>query len=203
MNTNLPFDPATLRFYSEIAPTYRASGRDGRNRFLDRFIAKLPARARVVDLGCGGGIDAATFLKHGFMVDAIEASRRIAAETSGRLGIDVRVKRFDQIEDVEVYDAAWASASLIHVPRSALSDVIRRIFRALKPGGIHLATFKSGGREGRDQAGRYYNYPSEQELLSFYLASAPWQITGTERYVGGGFDGGTGPWVMIEATKPA
>ncbi len=190
-----PFDPATLRHYSDVAPTYRAGGPGGQNRFLKYFLSKLPVHSRIIDLGCGGGIDTAAMLERGHAVEAMDASDRIAVETSLRLGINVRVERFDQLEEVEAYDAAWASASLIHVPRPALPDVLSRILRALKPGGLHCATFTSGGCEGRDAVGRYYNYLSEAELIAFYLASAPWLITDNESYIGGGFDGGPGPWL--------
>ena len=138
-----------------------------------------------------------------FRVDAIDASSTIAAIASERLGIPVECKRFDEIDVSEAYDGAWASASLIHVPRSALPSVLCRIYSALKPGGLHFATFKSGGEEGRDAAGRYYNYPDEGELREFYRSSAPWAIERTERYVGGGFEDGAGPWVLIQARRPA
>lgn len=198
----LAFDPDTLRYYRDAAPTYRASGSKGRNRFLERLMQKLPRAARVLDLGCGGGIDARAMLDHGFFVDAIEASAPIAASASSQLGIEVKVMRFDEIDACEAYDAVWASASLIHVPRPALPSVLERVFKALKPGGLHLATYKSGGLEGRDRVGRYYNYPADDELIDFYRRSAPWEIEGTETYVGGGFESGDGPWIMIEAARP-
>lgn len=200
--TPIAFDPETLRYYRDAAPIYKASGVEGQNRFLSRFMSQLPCAARVLDIGCGGGIDARAMLDNGFSVDAIDASETIAAITSQRLGIDVEVKLFEEIDALQVYDATWASASLIHIPRPALPVVLGRVFNALKPGGLHYATFKSGGCEGRDMAGRYYNYPTETELREFYSASAPWEIDRTEEYVGGGFDHGSGPWILIEARRP-
>lgn len=141
-------------------------------------------------------------LARGLQVDAFDGSPTIAAQTSARLGIDVKVMRFEEIEAQQAYDGIWASASLIHVPRPALSSILRKIFDALKPGGRHIATFKAGGVESRDSVGRYYNYPTEEELRGFYLKSAPWHIEATEQYVGGGFEKGEGPWVFIEATRP-
>ena len=61
------------------------------------------------------------------------------------------------------------------------------IYRALKPGGVHFATFKSGGVEGRDDDGRYYNYPSAQQLIDFYTGVAEWEGLDVTPYVGGGF----------------
>ena len=195
------FDSSTLQYYTDTAPTYAGSGRGGRNRFLDHFTNKLAPGSRVLDLGCGGAIDAAAMLDCGLMVDATEGSPSLAAVASERLGQKVSVMRFDELDAVEAYDAVWASASLIHVPRAALSSVLARIYAALKPGGIHFATYKSGGIEGRDSVGRYYNYPSAEELRTFYAQSAAWDIALVEDYVGGGFETGTGPWLAIEAYR--
>jgi hypothetical protein len=73
----------------------------------------------------------------------------------------------------------------------------------LKPAGLHFASYKSGGREGRDSAGRYYNYLSREELLEFYHQSCPWQIMNITEYVGGGFENGSGPWVAITTRRPS
>jgi len=197
------FDPATLHFYAEQAPVYAASGAGGRNRFLDAFLDRIRPESRILDLGCGGAIDASAMLDRGFDVDAIEASPALAAIASRRLGRTVAVMRFDELTARNEYDAVWASASLIHVPRPALPSILRKVYAALRPEGVHFATYKSGGKEGRDSAGRYYSYPSAAELRSWYLASAPWTHMSVHEYVGGGFDSGNGPWISIEARRAA
>lgn len=200
-NLDAPFDAQTLDYYVEVAPTYRGAGKGGQNRFLDRFVERIKKGSRVLDVGCGGGIDTAAMLARGLQVDAFDGSPTIAAQASARLGINVKAMRFEEIEAKQTYDGIWASASLIHVPRPALSRILGKIFDALKPGGRHMATFKTGGVESRDSVGRYYNYPTEEELREFYLNSAPWHIEGTEEYLGGGYENGEGPWVFIEATR--
>lgn len=201
-DSGIAFDDQTLAYYATLAPTYSASGPGGQNRHLDDFLQGLSAGSRVLDMGCGGGIDALAMLDRGLLVDAIEASPSIAAIAAERLDQNVRVQRFDEIDEDEVYDAVWASASLIHVPRPALPGILKLVYRALKPGGVHFATYKGGGEAGRDNAGRYYNYPSATELRSFYLASAPWDILAISEYIGGGFDTGNGPWIAIKAKRP-
>ncbi|VXC97509.1 hypothetical protein SPHINGOAX6_70701 [Sphingomonas sp. AX6] len=54
MEITTPFDPATLRHYSDVAPTYRAGGPGGQNRFLEHFLSKLPARSRIIDFRVRG-----------------------------------------------------------------------------------------------------------------------------------------------------
>jgi SAM-dependent methyltransferase len=140
-------------------------------------------------------------LEQGFQVEATDAVFEIARKAEERIGIPVRVMRFDELNEVEVYDAVWAHASLLHVPRSALPEVLKRIFRALRPGGFHFANFKEGGSEGRDRFGRYFNYLTASELTEIYLDSATWEIVATDHYIGGGYEGGQGPWGAITVRK--
>ena len=65
--------------------------------------------------------------------------RRIAGngrEASRRLGRPVETLLFHDLDKVEAYDGVWANACLLHVPRPELAQVLARIWRALKPGGI-------------------------------------------------------------------
>ncbi|HXP95102.1 MAG TPA: class I SAM-dependent methyltransferase [Telmatospirillum sp.] len=198
-----PFDTATLRFYAEEAPIYSGSGPGGISRHLGSFLRRLAPGARILELGCGGGRDAEAMVASGFHVDPTEGVPEIAHQAEQRLMRKVRVMRFDELDAVKAYDAVWASASLIHVPRSSLPEVIRLVFRALRPGGLHFATYKAGGVEGRDSKGRYYNYLSPDQLLDVYHRSSSWEDVEILEYKGGGFDGGEGPWVAIAARRPA
>ncbi|MDQ3145139.1 MAG: methyltransferase domain-containing protein [Pseudomonadota bacterium] len=198
----LPYDEATLDYYEKFAPTYSASGAGGESRHLASFLDRLAPSSRILELGCGGGIDASAMIARGFVVDAVEGAPTIAKLAEKRLRCPVKVMRFDQLEATAEYDAVWASASLIHIPRQALCDALARIFAALKPSGLHFASYKSGGHEGRDSVGRYYNYPSGEELQGFYRQSAPWQIMNFVEYVGGGYPNGSGPWAAIIARRP-
>jgi SAM-dependent methyltransferase len=106
------FDPATLDFYANEAPTYAASGPNGIARHLPEFLERLQRGARILELGCGGGRDAFHMLALGFEVDATDGTAEIAAQAEARLGRPVRVMRFDALTNVADYDAVVASASL-------------------------------------------------------------------------------------------
>ncbi len=195
-------DAATLDFYSRSAETYVASGPGGASRFLATFLGMLRPNSRILELGCGGGRDAEAMIAAGFDVEPTDGTPEIAAEAAKRLGRPVRVMRFDELEMSAAYDAVWASASLLHVPRGALPDVLGRVFAALKPGGLHFASYKAGGAEGRDGFGRYFNYLSPGDAAQAYALSAPWRIESITEYQGGGYDGRLGPWVAIIAQRP-
>jgi SAM-dependent methyltransferase len=195
------YDRETLAFYETEAPVYNSSRPDGVARHLPEFLNKLPARASILELGCGGGRDAAYMIERGFIVDPTDGAAAMAAQAESRLGRTVRLLRFDQLNADSHYDAVVATASLLHVPRIGLPDVLRRIHNALKPDGQHIATYKGGGIEGRDINGRYYNYPSPNELEQLYQVSGKWSDIEIEEYIGGGYFGKQGPWLKIIARK--
>ncbi|MGV8997634.1 MAG: class I SAM-dependent methyltransferase [Parvibaculaceae bacterium] len=196
-----PPDSATLRFYAETAETYSASGSGGTNRHLKSFLEKLKPGARILELGCGGGRDAEAMIAAGFIVDPTDGTAEIARTAETRLKRPVRVMRFDELDADNIYDAVWASASLLHVPREALPNILALIFKALKPDGLHFASYKSGDGEGRDGHGRYFNFPTRADLIGFYSQSAAWKIETVEERMGGNYDGERVPWIAVTARK--
>jgi len=196
------YDARTLAFYAAEAPVYTASGKLGVSRHLDRFLDRLPAGADILELGCGGGHDAARMMARGFAVDPTDGVTEIAAKAQAQIGRPARVMRFGELDADRRYDAIWASASLLHVPRRDLPGVIARIRRALRPGGLHFASYKGGDAEGRDRFGRYFNYLARTELESVYREAAVWDLLDISEGVGGGYDGAQGPWVQITVRRP-
>jgi SAM-dependent methyltransferase len=205
---NNAFDPvahdvATLGFYADQARAYAASARDGPSRHLGAFLDRLGPEARILELGCGDGRDSAAMLARGFDVEPTDGVALMARQAEARLGRPVHVMRFDELDCAEAYDGVWANASLLHVPRPAFPGVVARIFRALKPGGIHAASYKAGDAEGRDGLGRYFNYFSAEALMAGYRAAADWEFLSVESHVGGDYEGGLRPWIMITVRRSA
>lgn len=196
------FDPETLAFYDREASAYLAGHIQGGGEYLAGFLALLPPRARVLELGCGGGHDAETMIAAGLDVDATDGTPALAAEASRRLSRPVRVLRFDELDASAAYDGVWASACLLHVPSQHLPDILARIHRALRPGGVHFASYKATGREGRDRLGRWYNQLTAEDLVAAYCAVADWEVLSVDQRIGGGYDGVEVPWVGITVRKP-
>lgn len=201
MADDTAFDPATLAFYAAEAPIYAASGPGGASRHLAGFLTRLSPGARILELGCGGGRDAEAMIAAGFEVDATDGAPALAAEAARRLGRPVRVMRFDELTADQNYDAVWAAACLLHVPRTGLPEVLARVWRALKPGGLHLASYKASGAAGRDGYGRLFNQLTADALVAAYAASAAWEIAAVSEYDGAGYDGVQVPWVAITARR--
>jgi SAM-dependent methyltransferase len=195
-------DPATIRFYATEAPDYHASSPGGINCDLPNFLDRLPPDALILELGCGGGRDAEYAESRGFTVEPTDGVPEMAALAEARLGRPVRIMRFDELDAVESYSAVYASYSLLHVPRADLDDVLRRVWTALVPGGWHMATYKSGGLEGRDEYGRYFNYLSADDASRYYRAAGEWELLELTQGEGPGYKGRKSPWVNVIARKP-
>lgn len=190
-------DAATLAFYEREAPRYTLGGAQGPSRHLDAFLDRLTPGARILEVGCGGGRDAARMIARGFDVDPTDGCLTMAKKAQERLDRPVRVMRFEELGADAAYDAVWAHASLLHVPLSELSDVLKRVAGALRPGGWHFANYKLGHGEGRDYFGRYYSFPTEDDLCTVYREAASWQAVVVDRYQGSGFDGVAADWLAL------
>ncbi|MBJ3786293.1 class I SAM-dependent methyltransferase [Devosia sediminis] len=193
-------DDDTLRFYADNATTYAQHRTSASGGALDRFLAALPAGGRVLELGCGNGMDAERMLALGFDVDATDGTPGLVVEAQKRIGQRARVMRFEDLDAESDYDGVWASASLLHVPAAGLPQVLGSIRRALRPGGTFVASFKAGSGEGRDRLGRYYNYPSAARLGADYRAGG-WSDLTLETTMGSGFDALPTEWLWMTARR--
>ena len=202
MSQKMAHDPATLEFYAREAAAYgRRSDGIGVSKALVAFLALIPKGGHVLDLGCGTGRDTQAILEAGFEVTALDGSPQMAAEAEKRIGRPVLVMLFDEMIFERRFDGIWASASLLHVPRAGLPDVLSRVHAALKPGGLIEAGFKSGNAEGRDKLGRYYNYLDAEELAPLFRAGGSWSSLDLKIGRGKGYDGTETGWVEVIARK--
>ena len=119
------------------------------------FSALVKPGGHVLDAGCGSGRDTLALAGQGFRITPIEASPKLAALASAHTGLPVEVMTFEQIAWRDAFDGIWACASLLHVPRTDLPGVIRRLRDALVPGGVWWMSFKYGTQE-RKVAGRHF-----------------------------------------------
>ena len=193
-------DPATIAFYQTRAPHYVFHSGEHHSHQLDPFLDRLPAGAKVLELGCGGGRDAARIRERGFVVDAADGTPAMVAKANERFGLGAQAMAFHELDAHAAYAGVWAHASLLHCPRDALPDVLACIHRALQPGGWHFASFKLGDAEGRDLLGRLHNFPSPAWLIAAYK-EAGFSIGSQDIYSGKGSDGTMRDWIDLIVRK--
>jgi SAM-dependent methyltransferase len=162
----------TIDYYNVHAKEYCDLTRDLDLRiFSAHFLAELPPAAHILDAGCGSGRDTKLFLDRGYRVTAIDASSELARLAAEYTNQPCEVLRFQEMEFREEFDGAWASASLLHLPKYDMYDVIPRFIRALKPRGIFYLSFKEGEGERIADDGRFYcDYTREslQEIFTHF-----------------------------------
>ena len=138
-----------------------------------KFIPLLPPGGLILDAGCGSGRDTLAFLKMGFQIIAIDASAAMIHATKqlvAAAGCDEYLDHCQMIQTTfqdfvlpatpdtanRRLDGIWASASLLHVQRSELAEVLHHLGDCLKSGGIFYVSFKYGDRE-YIRGERYFN----------------------------------------------
>ena len=159
MNTTISyFDENAERCFADAFTITERSNQD-------RFLAELPAGAAILDLGCGSGRDTAYFRERGFCVTPTDGSTRMCALASDYLGTPVRVQEFNELADEGLYDGIYASASIMHLEYDRLVELMPKLVRALKPGGVLFVSFKYGEQDGY-LGKRYYTNMTEERFAA-------------------------------------
>lgn len=158
----------TIDYYNQYADEFtQATLNVDMESLYKPFLAELPESARILDLGCGSGRDTLAFKNKGYQVDAIDYSEVLVERATQLTGIAVKQQSFYEIEAHDEYDGIWACASLLHCDRDRLPEVLKRIFNALRRGGVCYISFKYGTID-RVKDGRAFTDLDEeqaQELL--------------------------------------
>ncbi|WP_027308516.1 bifunctional 2-polyprenyl-6-hydroxyphenol methylase/3-demethylubiquinol 3-O-methyltransferase UbiG [Caloramator sp. ALD01] len=154
----------TIEYYNKNALDFYINTKDvDMQKLYDFFLKYLEKGAKILDLGCGSGRDAKHFLDNGYDVVALDASIemvRLSSELTGRKTVH---KTFNELDYENEFDAIWACASLLHVSRKEIDDILYKISRALKPNGILFASFKYGDKE-EFRNGRFFNFYEEKSF---------------------------------------
>lgn len=130
----------------------------------NRFCNYLPQSAKILDLGCGSGRDSRYFKSIGHQITAIDGSCEMCKLASDFLNLPVENITFDQLNYSDTFDAIWACSSLLHVPKSQITDVLNKIVRACKSNAIIYTCFKYGTDE-LVRNGCYYSNYNEIQLI--------------------------------------
>ena len=165
----------TISYYDKNAAEFCKNTIDADMSFCrDKFLKYLKKGSTILDAGCGSGRDSVVFKQLGYHVTAIDASSEICKEAEKVLGQKVLCKTFEELDDENVYDGIWACASLLHVSKGRMEDVLCRLKRALKDGGVLYASFKYGDEEKIVNGRLFSNY--DERSLRMIMAESGFKV---------------------------
>lgn len=154
--------------------------RSGHAHWFARLARRVPAGARVLDLGCGNGVPGTRLLAERYDVTGLDLSP-VQIERARELVPAARFECGDMTAAAfapESFDAVVAYFSLINVPVSRQRDLIARIASWLTPGGWLLATVGREARTGieRDFRGvkgatMFWSYAAVEDYRAWFAAA--------------------------------
>ncbi len=129
----------------------------------DHFLSYLKPGASILDFGCGSGRDSMYFIEKGFDVTPTDGSEGMCRLASEYLHMPVKVMEFNELDDEDLYDGIFASASIMHIEYEKLLELFPKMIRACRDQGIIYVSFKYGDTDGF-LGKRYYTYMNEQRF---------------------------------------
>ena len=148
---------------------------------LAKWIQRLPADARLLDLGCGGGQDAGDLDRRGYRVMGVDRTSALLSEGRRRyrslslVRADFRFLPFQ----AKSFDGLWAGASLMHLPKPDARRTLADLYRLVRPGGLFAATVTHGVKSSLVTdgwvPGRYFARWRKDELARA-VRRAGWNI---------------------------
>jgi SAM-dependent methyltransferase len=181
-------DSVTLNCYNTQAATYADRYEAADMSALHRLLLRhLPARCRILELGCGSGRDAAFLLAHGYDITATDASPAMLTQAARHhpeltphlhlLSFPASPASLPKTLNVELstrnfppFPAILSVAMVMHLTDDELRECATQLRDLLTADGLlvlQLSIGRGGLSQRRDDAGRLYHErpPEEVQLL--------------------------------------
>lgn len=123
---------------------------------ISLFLQNLKGN-RILDVGSGPGRDAIFLKSKGLNPVCIDISSSMISLCKEK-GLEVYIMDLENITLREAsFDGIWAYTSLLHVPKKAMPNVLKKFHSLLKKKGILYLGMKEGAFEGFHEDQRYPN----------------------------------------------
>jgi len=128
----------------EYLRKYRSSSDADKNtkKYLKKLVGLLARGSKILDLGCGAGIPVAKFLSQFYKVVGVDISTRQIELAKKNVPKAVFIRK--DITKVSFppgsFDAVVSFYTIIHIPREQHKEILKKIYKMLKPGGYFLGT---------------------------------------------------------------
>lgn len=159
-------DSSTIRFYEEHADEYfERTVNANLEHLYGPFLQLVSKAGSILDAGCGSGRDIKVFKKRGYCPFGVDASVKLVQLARAYTGVQCEVRRIQDINFEAEFDAVWACASLLHLPKADLNNALQRLRKALRKDGVLFASIQLGEGERFEADGRFYAYYEREEFL--------------------------------------
>ena len=134
--------------YDKIAEPY-AKEFSKPSEYIDEFLALLPKNAKILDVGCGVGVDSGYMVSEGFEVIGIDLSKEMLKLAKQEFPkIDFRKQDIREIDfPSNSFDGILASCSLIHIPKKDVPAILNKFHQILKKDGVIYIALQGGKSE--------------------------------------------------------
>lgn len=134
--------------YEKIAGVYTKTYFDDKSdfSFIDKFLAYLKPKSKVLDVGSGPGQFTKYMTEKGFEVTGIDLTKSMLAIAKKRVPqatfrhMDMRKLEFKK----DSFDGLLIAYSLIHIPSSEVIDTLKGFNHVTQPGGYILLITQRG-----------------------------------------------------------
>lgn len=152
----------TLAHYNRTAASFFTGTIDHDvSQNIDALLRAItaPPPFTILDLGCGPGRDLKTFTELRHRAIGVDGAAEFVQMARDYSGCEVWHQDFLHLDlPASTFDGIFANASLFHVPKAVLPDVLKKLHAALKAGGVLFSSNPRGNNQEGWSGPRYGSY---------------------------------------------
>jgi ubiquinone/menaquinone biosynthesis C-methylase UbiE len=148
---------------------------------LEKFLYYLSQGSSILDLGCGPGQASKIFCERKYLVTGLDFSEEMIKigkkEIPNAKFILEDIRNLNKVFRNEMFEGAWACASLLHIPKKDIPSVFNQVYNVLKNQGVFYVSVKEGEGEKDltderyDNIKRHFSYFKKEEIISLLKES--------------------------------
>jgi len=171
MNDTFKKESSTIKHYdSNAAGFWKGTKHHNVSQNINAFLNALPQNKAldILDFGCGPGRDLHHFKSLGHMPIGLDGSKEFCKMAQEYSGCQVLNQTFLTMElNKQTFDGVFANASLFHVPKTELLNVLKKLHDSLRPNGILFSSNPRGDGDGWNgqRYGNYLELTPTQDIL--------------------------------------